>query len=490
MDANTREKIRKWIEEKKVVEIVSETDDVKNVSCVENVDDDRVSNLADTSRSSKDDSGVEKNTIILGNCIEILRGFKSNLFSAVICDPPYGLEFMGKEFDSPWKQLSGWQNGGGFSKPGIGDRKTEWPSFSATSLYGGANPTCGTCGGRARGEKKCSCETPNWKPIGKRKNPENEGLPDDVTSTGMAKQMKMFQEWNEAWAKEVLRVLKPGGHLLSFGGSRTYHRMVCGIEDAGFQIRDKMDEYCELDGYLAWVHGQGFPKSLNIGKQMEKMERGCSQGRPDPESPMHGKWKGGKSFGGGGSMWAEGDVVKSEDKELTGDAKSWEGYGTALKPSHEPIAVFGKDADPLNPDVPFKYEAKASGKERNAGCENLFWLKGDDGKDVLISKEDYDRMVAENESRKDEEGFQKHNVSQGNNHPTIKPLDLMRYLVRMCKMPGDNLILDPFMGSGTLGVACVLEGCNFVGIDMDENYIKIAQARVDYAKKHGEDGYK
>ena len=165
-------------------------------------------------------------------------------------------------------------------------------------------------------------------------------------------------------------------------------------------------------------------------------------------------------------------------------------HGTALKPSHEPIAVFGKDADPLNPDVPFKYEAKASGKERNAGCENLFWLKGADGKDVLISKEDYDRMVEENESQKDDEGFQKFNVSQGNNHPTVKPLDLMRYLVRMCKMPGDNLILDPFMGSGTLGVACVLEGCNFVGIDMDENYIKIAQARVDYAKKYGEDGYK
>lgn len=170
-------------------------------------------------------------------------------------------------------------------------------------------------------------------------------------------------------------------------------------------------------------------------------------------------------------------------------------HGTALKPSVEPCVVFGKSSEdveamPLEMDVPFKYEAKASGKERNRGCENLFWLKGDDGKDVLITKEDYDKMSAENETRKNEEGFQKHSISQGNNHPTVKPLDLMRYLVRMAKMPGDNLILDPFCGSGTTLVACVLEGCNFVGIDMDDNYIKIAQARVDYAKKYGEDGYK
>jgi site-specific DNA-methyltransferase (adenine-specific) len=98
-------------------------------------------------------------------------------------------------------------------------------------------------------------------------------------------------------------------------------------------------------------------------------------------------------------------------------------------------------------------------------------------------------MAAENEARKDEEGYHKHKISDGNTHPCVKPLDLMRYLVKMVKMPGDNLILDPFMGSGTTIVACELEGCGYVGIDMDEVSVKIAQHRVAYAEKHGEKGY-
>ena len=211
---------------------------------------------------------IRRNSVLFGDCIEWLKRFSDNTFSACVCDPPYGLEFMGKDWDAPWK--ANWQSGGGFSKPGIGDRKTEWPSFSSTSNFAGVNPTCGRCGGRARGANKCSCEAPQWKPIGKRRNPENEGLPDDVTGGGMAYQMRMFQRWTEAWAKEAIRVLKPGGHLLSFAGTRTYHRMACGIEEAGFQIRDEIDYYCELQGYHSWAYGSGFPKSLNIGKSVEK----------------------------------------------------------------------------------------------------------------------------------------------------------------------------------------------------------------------------
>ena len=252
------------------------------------------------------------------------------------------------------------------------------------------------------------------------------------------------EEWN---GRNVYCVELPKNHTLYVrrngkavwcGNTRTYHRMVCGIEEAGFQIRDKIDEFCELDGYLAWVHGQGFPKSFNIGKR------------------------------------------------ATTEAKLWEGYGTALKPAHEPIADFGKDAGPLNPEVPFWYEAKASGKERNRGCENLFWLTDDNGKTIGILKEDYDRMVSENEARKSEAGYEKHRVTHGNIWPCVKPLDLMRYLVRMVKMPENNLILDPFMGSGTTIVACILEGCDYIGIDSDEIAIKIAKARIDYALAQGE----
>ena len=138
-----------------------------------------------------------------------------------------------------------WQSGGGFSKPGIGERQTDWPSFSATSRFGTANPTCATCGGRLRGAKRCTCETPEWKPIGKRRNEENEGLPDDMTGGGMLLHLSAMQEWHHAWAVEALRVAKPGAHLLAFGGTRTHHRLMCAIEDAGWEIRDT----------IMWVYG-------------------------------------------------------------------------------------------------------------------------------------------------------------------------------------------------------------------------------------------
>lgn len=202
------------------------------------------------------------------------------------------------------------------------------------------------------------------------------------------------------------------------------------------------------NGKVFITGNSGFPKSLNISKQFEK--KGNAEN----------------------------------------DAKLWKNYGTALKPAHEPIAIFGKGDSQFSPEAPFKYEAKASGKERNAGCEDSFWLVDTNGRTYAIPKENYDRMEAENESRKDEEGFEKHKISQGNIWPTVKPLDLMRYLVKMVKMPGDNLILDPFMGSGTTMVACVLEGCGYVGIDMDDVAVRIAKHRIDYAKKNGENGYK
>lgn len=214
-------------------------------------------------------------TLLEGDCVEQMQQLEEASVHAVITDPPYGLEFMGKEWDS-----FNWEAGGGFSKPGIGKRDTDWPSFSATSRHGTANRTCGACGGRERGKKKCACDEPEWKPIGKRRKPENEGLDDTTTGGGMLGHMRAFQGWTEQWAREAYRVLKPGGWLLAFGGTRTYHRLACAVEDAGFEVRD-----C-----ISWVYGQGFPKSLDAG-------------RADP---------------------------------------AWQGWGTALKPAQEPIVLARK----------------------------------------------------------------------------------------------------------------------------------------------------
>ena len=187
--------------------------------------------------------------LIEGDCREVLREFADNSIDSVVTDPPYGLEFMGKDWDAPWRATSG-----GFSSPGIGNRKTDWPSFKGSNRV-----RCSTCGLLVgQGGSPCVCTEP--RPV-----------------SSDAARMQLFQEWCTLWAIDCLRVLKPGGHILAFGGSRTYHRMACAIEDAGFEIRDQ----------IMWLYGSGFPKSSN----------------------QDGEWK---------------------------------GWGTALKPAHEPIVVARK----------------------------------------------------------------------------------------------------------------------------------------------------
>jgi ribosomal protein L37E len=124
----------------------------------------------------------------------------------------------------------------GMSKPGIGERKTAWPSF-----YGGLNPKCRRCGKSQRGGSPCQCAEPDF--------------PNERRNRAV-----LFQEFSEAWARLAFDLLKPGGHLLAFSGTRTYHRMTCAIEDAGFEVRDM----------IQWIYGSGFPKSLDDSKAIDK----------------------------------------------------------------------------------------------------------------------------------------------------------------------------------------------------------------------------
>ena len=398
MDAATRAKIQKWITEKKVsvaetipptkvattpIEVVEPTTEVttqvatKDISATLNVE------------PAITPAEMKKCEIIMGDCMEVLKRFPDNTFTAIVTDPPYGLS----------------------AQPDMREVLRHWLA----------------------------------------------GDDYEHTSKGfMGKSWDSFVPGPKVWA-EIMRVLKPGGHILSFSGTRTYDLMVTAMRIAGSEIRDKIDYYCEPTEYLSWVQGQGFPKSLAISKAIEKTEGRIGQDVAIPSTDL---------------------------------GKTWKNYGTALKPANEPIAGFSKSNDDgslppsIQPDVPFKYEAKASSKERNAGCKNLFWLTGGDGKTVQIAKEEYDKLAEENEAHKGEEEYEKHNIADGNVWPTVKPLELMRYLVRLCKMPANNLVLDPFAGSGSTLVACVLEGCDFVGIDMEENAVKIAQARIAYAETH------
>ncbi len=190
----------------------------------------------------------ELNTIICGSCRSVMADWPACSIDSIVTDPPYGLEFMGKEWDK--LDGDGWRTGAGMSKPGIGERNTEWPSFGGGDS---ANATCAVCGGRMRGAKRCSCDEPDWRVKGELLAHRNNRA--DVG--------KKMQDWHYHWAVEALRVGKPGAFLLAFGGTRTFHRLACAIEDAGWEIRD-----C-----VGWIYGQGFPKGQDVAWEMHK--RAC-----------------------------------------------------------------------------------------------------------------------------------------------------------------------------------------------------------------------
>ena len=450
--------------------------------------------------------------IIHGCCLDVMGGMKDESVDAIVTDPPYGLNFMGK----------GWDRG----VPGV------------------------------------------------------------------------------AYWREALRLLRPGGHLVGFGGARTYHRLACSIEDAGFEIRDQ----------IMWIYGSGFPKSMDVSKQMDRMARrdyvaaAVSAGVKIPGNSYHDWTKGNHSPSD--AWWQKfvealgADQVSAIERKVleiyprsagwfaskgscsvtrpqSNLAQEWEGWGTALKPAHEPIVLARKPIDesvaicvmrhgtgainvdgcriktekkenstrageqsehstyaesgatnfslkpgprggsqhgrwPANvcvgedaareideqsgvlksgaspamrksskfqntfgefsgkgrPDYireksqggasRFFYCAKASRKERNAGMEGcaempLNWSSGDQSPGTFQS-----------------DGT--HKFAQ-NYHPTVKPIALMRWLCRLVAPPG-ALILDPFCGSGSTILAAMDEGLNSIGIEKDAGYAEIAKRRV------------
>lgn len=323
----------------------------------------------------------------------------------------------------------------------------------------------------------------------------------------------------EVW-RQALRVLKPGGHLLAFSGSRTYHRMTCAIEDAGFEIRDQ----------IMWVYGSGFPKSLDVSKAIDRAAGAIR--------PVVGerKQRANNTATSTAPMNASAGDVELLTAPATDDARRWSGWGTALKPAHEPICMARKplvgtvagnvlthgtgainvdgcrvgddvmvnmpgstnprvamgngwrtDAQPttaigrwpanlihdgsdeategLREAARYFYTAKASREDRDEGCDHL---------------EKRAARSAMNACNGQGERFDGAKTPvRGNIHPTVKPTELMRYLVRMVTPPG-GLVLDPFTGSGSTGRAAMLEGMRFVGTELSSEYAELAAGRIRY----------
>lgn len=297
----------------------------------------------------------------------------------------------------------------------------------------------------------------------------------------------------EIW-KEVFRVLKPGGHLLSFAGTRTHHRMVVNIEDAGFDIRDM----------IAWVYGSGFPKSLNVSKAIDKAA--------GAERRVVGRNPHARPIDGNGSGYSG---PTSHDPFITApateDAARWDGWGTALKPAFEPITVARKpfkgtvaanvlthgtaginidacrivtEDNTLRPNGPSGIASPGKVVEFGGGHGGGRFPANfiHDGSPEVTSL-----FPGEGEASKDRffycsKATKKERTSNGkveNSHPTVKPIDLMRYLCRLVTSP-NGVVLDPFMGSGSTGVAALLEGFRFIGCEIDEDYFHIATQRIAY----------
>ena len=440
--------------------------------------------------------------LLLGDCLDKLKELDDNSVDSIVTDPPYGLSFMGKTWDY------------------------------------------------------------------------------DVPSV-------------DIW-KECMRVLKPGGHLLSFAGSRTYHRMAVRIEDAGFEIRDQ----------IMWIYGSGFPKSMNIGKGIDKkggqnlswfidyvLEVAEEKNISKKELTMLFLSKNGKPTGW---LWnkknsqgitleqyntlkdfldlpfdnieeAEREVIGRGKAGLTGgtianfsgerefditapatdEAKQWEGWGTALKPAHEPIVMarkplsektvvdnvlewgtgginiddsrigFSEDDDPRN-----WYSNRKTTTFENTeniyelGIKNVSSEQNQQGRfpaNIIFDEEAGKILDEQSESasrffycpktsKRDRNGGLEHLpisrpdtrtetgmgsfVDKGvqpqqNNHPTVKPTDLMLYLIRMVT-PKGGTTLDPFMGSGSTGKGAVRGGFDFIGIEREKEYFEIAEARIQY----------
>lgn len=515
-----------------------------------------------------------------GDCVERLAALAENSVDAIVTDPPYGLEFMGKE----WDRLE--PNVGKASHPGFSDGS--FKGFVLAPYNASANVKCEACG-RWKWDwpgRKCECESPRF--------PNVKGS-----------QAASMQAWHLRWATAAFRVLKPGGHLLAFGGTRTFHRLASAIEDAGFEIRDT----------IHWAYGNGFPKSHNLegewdgwgtalkpahepivvarkplaGTAAENVAKwgtgavnvaasrvgyasgddhrffdgetwkpsvggnvyGNGDGIPPLERPAAtaGRWppnlllthsaacerRGTRSVADGywtydqgaevkrGSFiyeggWASNRVAPADARRKEQSVEAWSctpgcpvaeldrqsgasvsskyirDYGTyeteptaysfgSRSGTHRPdqsyadagtasrfFPQFGWDAE--REEASFRYEPKASRAEREAGCEGIAEVSfGQSG--------GAQQALAEGQ----EEYIQEGNIGLNrikkvrNDHPTVKPIALFRWLARLVTPPG-GLVLDPFAGSGTtLRVARRLRRRS-IGVELSVESAEFAREKV------------
>ena len=424
----------------------------------------------------------DRATLYHGDCLDVLADLPDCSVDAVVTDPPYGLRFMGAAWDG-----------------------ADIVSATRTRQAQAAMPDDGKAGANG-GYRSASTEAGRY----------------DLSANAA------FGLWCETWAQECLRVLKPGGHLVSFGGSRTWHRLAAGIEDAGFEIRDS----------IAWLYGSGFPKSLDVSKAIDR-HLGAEREVVGPPTK-----------GGSGQGAVLGNITRPP---ATAPATAWDGWGTALKPSFEPIVVARKplagtvaasvlvygtgalniDACRVGDEVrhaDYTSLAPASGNRLGAAGtqEARRGTQGDPKKyvgrwpaNVLLDESQSEALDTQSGTltsgtmragteRQPRAGGTIYGADartftladtygasrffpifryeakapsserpsvDGVSHPTVKPLALMRWLVRLITPPG-GVVLEPFAGSGTTLEAALIEGFACIGIEREADYLPLILSRI------------
>lgn len=352
----------------------------------------------------------------LGDCMTVLSNLPDSSVDSVVTDPPYAMH--SRPFDrSPFL--------------GIADECELCASRPPAEGYLICEPCLQTVELRSLMDAPMlGMQSQNWHD----KATHSRGYADNDN--------QVFQRWCEAWAGECHRVLKPGGHIIAFGGTRTWHRLAVAIEDSGFQMRDT----------LAWIYGSGYPKGLNVGAAVEKHLR--QAGVPEDE--------------------------------IAEEVRMWTGWGTTLKPAHEPI-VFARKAP--NGTVAANTVEHGTGALNLGACELTNAVDGSEDERRLLSNvfldgsqaETLDASAGTNVSRffwVSKPSARERVLLNGVAHPTVKPLDLMRQLVRLVT-PEGGTVLEPFAGSGTTVEACLMERLNVIAIEREPDYVDQIRHRID-----------
>lgn len=453
--------------------------------------------------------------LIHGECIEAMRQLEDCSIDAVCTDPPYGIRFMGKAWD-----------GADIDK-----------RVAARRAAPSTDPSAGPNGGH----KSKAAEAGQY----------------DQSLKGS----RAFQVWCEEWARECLRVLKPGGYLLAFGGSRMFHRLAAGIEDAGFELRDTVlnlhdgtVQVRDCPWLAAWSFGSGFPKSHNpdpfsiIETRREVSGVGTAL-KPAFEpivmarKPLDGTVANNVLTHGTGALNIEASRVPT-DENLSGGAYAEagsraqspamrQGSGGMNQPgktvgkefvqpvgrwpanvvtdgSEAAMSVFpsaGGAKSPVKGTEPSSSTSNTYGKFKRATSDRTGEASANSSNEGVVGfkmKPGARRLdegsaarffyCAKTSAQDRHEGLEhpgkqfemgrlphhgeKVNAEgKGNHHPTVKPTELMRYLVRMVTPPGGT-VLDPFAGSGSTLKAAELEGFNAIGIEREAEFVAIAEKRV------------